>query len=89
MVSMQIKINPFKIERKSERYKPTFKKYCTKHIVSAKYIRNEDAQCILVDSYDNTYLTDKNYIVTHNTTTLSVAAIEGNFDSVLIIKLIL
>lgn len=85
MVSMQIKINPFKIERKSERYKPTFKKYCTKHIVSAKYIRNEDAQCILVDSYDNTYLTDKNYIVTHNTTTLSVAAIEGNFDSVLII----
>jgi hypothetical protein len=39
----------------------------------------------MVDSEDHTYLTSKNYVVTHNTTSLSVASIEGNFDSILII----
>lgn len=84
-VSMQIKFNPFLIERKRIKYKPTYKKYCHKYIVSAEYVRNEDAQCIMVDSDNHTYLTGKKYIVTHNTATLSVASIEGNYDSVLII----
>lgn len=84
-VNIQIKENPFYLTRKKERYNPTFKKYCTKRISSVEYVRNEDATCLMVDSPDHTYLTSKNYIVTHNTTSLSVAAIEGNFDSVLII----
>ena len=84
-VNIQIKENPFYLTRKAEKYHPTFKKYCTKHIVSAEYVRNEDAQCLYVDSEDHTYLTGKSYIVTHNTMSLTVAAIEGNFDCVLVI----
>ena len=84
-VRIQIKDNPFYLTRKKEKYSPTFKKYCSKYIVSAEYDRNEDARCIMVDYDEHTYLTGENYIVTHNTTELSVAAIEGNFDSVLII----
>ena len=84
-VSIQIKENPFNLKRKKDKYNPTFKKYCTKRIASAEYVRNEDATCLMVDSEDHTYLTSKNYVVTHNTTSLSVAAIEGNFDSILII----
>ena len=84
-VNIQIKYNPFLLKRKADKYAPTFKKYCTKHIVSAEYVRNEDAQCLYIDSQDHTYLTGKDYIVTHNTTSLTVAAIEGNFDSILII----
>lgn len=84
-VLIQIKDNPFYLKRKRDRYKPTFKKYCTKRIKSVEYNRNEDATCLMVNSCDNTYLTSKNYVVTHNTCELSVAAIEGNFDSVLII----
>jgi hypothetical protein len=84
-VRIQIKENPFYLKRKSEKYSPTYLKYCSKYIVSAEYDRNEDARCIMVDYDEHTYITGKNYIVTHNTTELSVAAIEGNFDSVLII----
>lgn len=35
-------------------------------IVNIKYVRDEESQCILVDSEDHLYLTD-NYVVTHNT----------------------
>lgn len=84
-VAIQIKMNPFLLSRKSEKYKPTFKKYCSKYIVSAEFDHIEDAKCLMIDSDDHTYLTSRNYIVTHNTTSVSVAAIEGNFDSVLII----
>lgn len=84
-VSIQIKFNPFHLKHKAERYNPTFLKYCSKYMVSAEFVRNEDARCLMVDYEEHTYLTGKQYIVTHNTATLSVAAIEGNFDSVLII----
>ena len=84
-VRIQIKNNPFYLTRKREKYHPTFKKYCSKYIVSAEYDRNEDARCIMVDYDEHTYLTGKNYIVTHNTTSLTISAMEGNFDSILII----
>lgn len=84
-VMIQIKINPFKLTKKLEKYHPTFLKYCSKYIVSAEYLHNEDAKCLYVDSEDHTYLTGKDYIVTHNTTSATVAAIEGNFDSIIII----
>lgn len=84
-VLIQIKENPFLLTRKAKKYCPTFKKYCSKYIVSAEFDRHEDAKCLMVDSAEHTYLTSRNYIVTHNTTSVSVAAIEGNFDSVLIV----
>ena len=56
-----------------------------KYIEKVEYSRKSDAKCLMVSSDDHTYLTGTNYIVTHNTTTLTVAAIEGNYDSVVII----
>lgn len=84
-VRIQIKENPFHLERKASKYSPTFLKYCSKYIVSAEYVRNEDARCLMVDYSEHTYLTGNRYIVTHNTTELSVAAVEGNYDAILII----
>lgn len=84
-VVIQIDFCPFNLQRKIERYNPTFKKYLTRYIQSVKLVGKEDAQCIYVDSPEHTYVTGKHYIVTHNTLELSVASIEGNFDSVLII----
>ena len=85
IVLIQVKFNPFYLTKKADRYSPSFLKYCSKYIVSAEYVRDEDARCLMVDYEEHTYLTGKRYIVTHNTATLAVAAIEGNFDSVLII----
>lgn len=84
-VAIQIPFCPFKLRKKVERYNPTFKKYLTRYIQSVELVGKEDAQCIYVDSPEHTYVTGKHYVVTHNTTSLTVAAIEGNFDSVLII----
>ena len=84
-VRIQIGFCPFKLKRKIERYNPTFKKYLTRYIEDVKYIGKEDAQCIYVNSPEHTYVTGNHYVVTHNTLELSVASIEGNFDSVLII----
>lgn len=84
-VRIQIAFCPFRLKRKAERYNPTFRKYLRRYIENVEFDGVEDAQCIYVDSPEHTYLTEKSYIVTHNTTSLTVAAIEGNFDAVLII----
>ena len=84
-VSIELNFCPFKNEAKKQKYNPTFRKKHNRFIQSVELIGKEDAQCIYVDSPEHTYATGKHYVVTHNTTSLSVAAIEGNFDSVLII----
>lgn len=84
-VVIQTKFNPFKLSRKANKYKPTFKKYCIKKITGAKYLRNEDAQCIKVNSFNNSYLTSDRYIVTHNTTTATVAALAAGCKKILVI----
>jgi SNF2 family DNA or RNA helicase len=85
-VSIQLRFCPFKLKRKAERYTidDKHRKYLIKSVKSAKVIKKADAMCIKVDSKDESYLTN-NYIVTHNTAALSISAIEGNFDAVLII----
>jgi SNF2 family DNA or RNA helicase len=85
-VLIQIKINPFKLSHKAERYKPTFKKYCIRKIQNVEYDGNEDAQCIAVDSSDHSYLTSKFHIVTHNTYSAIVSALEDGYEKVLIIS---
>lgn len=84
-VPIQIKVNPFNLERKKDKYSPTFKKYCIRKICKVEYIRNEDAKCILVDSPDHTYITGKEHIVTHNTTQAVVAALETGCKKILVI----
>lgn len=84
-VCIQIKINPFYLKRKHDLYKPTYKKYCHRYITSAEYVRNEDAQCIMVDSENHSYLTGKSYIVTHNTLSSIVASLMYGNKKVLVV----
>lgn len=84
-VNIQIRFNPFNLTRKKDKYSPTFKKYCVKKICNIEYVRNEDAKCILVDSPDHTYITGKEHIVTHNTTSSIVAALETGCKKILVI----
>ena len=84
-VIIKIGFCPFNIERKAERYNPTLNKKLIRYIEDIKYFGKEDAQCIYVESPEHTYVTGNRYVVTHNTLELSVASIEGNFDSILII----
>ena len=85
MVFIQIKINPFSLKRKADRYNPTFKKYCVRKIKSVEYDGNEDAQCIAVDSEDHSYITSKFHIVTHNTVSAIVSALVDDYKHVLIV----
>lgn len=85
MVFIQIKINPFSLKRKADRYNPTFKKYCVRKIKSVEYDGNEDAQCIAVDSEDHSYVTSKFHIVTHNTVSAIVAALAGGYKHILVV----
>lgn len=84
-VPIQIRFNPFKLKRKSDKYNPTLKKYCIRKICNVEYVRNEDAQCILVDSPDHTYITGREHIVTHNTTSAIISALASGSKKILVI----
>ena len=57
--------NPFYLKRKKENYKMTTKNY-QKMIVNIEKVRQEECQCIMVDSPEHLYVTD-GYTLTHNT----------------------
>lgn len=77
-------MNPFRLKRKVDRYNEP-KKYPTGRYISKieKYGENE-CTCISVDSPDKLYVTE-HCIVTHNTTSTIIAALETNAKKVLII----
>lgn len=56
-------INPFKLTRKAERYKPV---NMLRLIDSIDNVEDEECQCISVAANDHLYLTN-NFVVTHNT----------------------
>lgn len=71
MTSTEIPL--FRLARKQERVK-----YRTRHannicIVSAEYVGDKEAQCIMVDSEEHLYLTE-DFIVTHNTSLTTAMA---------------
>ena len=57
----------FRLERKQERVKYSEKYANNLFIASVEYVRNEEAQCIMVDSDEHLYMVE-DFIVTHNTT---------------------
>ena len=84
---IQIRINPFRLKSKRERYTidDNHKKYCNRYIKSVEKVRKSEAVCFYVDSEDHSFLTE-HYVVTHNTITSIVAALEDNFDKILVIS---
>lgn len=48
-------------------------------ITSISYVRDEESQCIMLDSHNHLYLTD-NYVVTHNTLLSLAAGMEQVFN---------
>lgn len=67
-------IMPFRLSRKANAYRPAGKYEPHRSIVKIEYIGQDYAQCIMLDSENQLYVTDE-YIVTHNTT-IGAATVE-------------
>jgi hypothetical protein len=77
-------MNPFKLKRKANKYIEP-KKYPTgRYIKNIEKVGFEDSVCISVDSPDKLYVTE-HCIVTHNTTSTIIAALETGAKKTLII----
>ena len=77
-------MNPFRLKRKSDRYIEP-KKYPTgRYIKNIEKVGEDYCTCISVDSPDKLYVTE-HCIVTHNTTSTIVAALETEAKRILII----
>lgn len=61
---INIKINPFRLKRKADRWKPTKKN--SRAIVAIKEIGMREGHCIHVNDLSHSYITD-GFTVTHNT----------------------
>ena len=64
-------INPFRLTRKAEKVKPSYRTHT--QILDISFQRTTDVRCILVDSDDHMYVTD-NFVLTHNTLTRKTTA---------------
>ncbi len=82
----QIRINPFRLKHKTERYTidNTHNKYCNRRIKDVQKVRQSEAVCFYVDSEDHSFLTE-HYVVTHNTIASIVSAIEDSYTKILVI----
>lgn len=67
-------ISPFLLQRKAKGYHPRGKYEPHRSIVEIKHVGQDYAQCIMLDSENQLYVTDE-YIVTHNTT-IGAATVE-------------
>jgi hypothetical protein len=77
-------MNPFKLKRKYDLYNTPEKYKVGRYIKDIKFEGNGEAICISVDSPDKLYVTE-HAIVTHNTTSTIIAALETGAKKVLII----
>jgi DeoR/GlpR family transcriptional regulator of sugar metabolism len=77
-------MNPFRLKRKSDRYNEP-KKYPTgRYITKIEKYGEDDCTCISVDSPDKLYVAE-HCIVTHNTTSAVIGALESGAKKVLIV----
>jgi len=70
-----IGINPFSLKRKAERVKEKVKYLPVRYINNVEYIGRDLATCILIDHPSHLYIT-RDYLVTHNTVTAIMAAMQ-------------
>ena len=77
-------MNPFRLKRKSEKYNEP-KKYLTGRYISKIEKNGEDyCTCISVDSPNKLYVTE-HCVVTHNTTSATIASLESQSKKILIV----
>jgi hypothetical protein len=84
-IKLPIGMNPFKLKRKYELYNTPKKYKVGRYIKDIKFEGSGEAVCISVDSPDKLYVTE-NAIVTHNTTSTIIAALETGAKKILIIS---
>jgi len=72
---INLNFNPFKLERKRNKYLNKTKYKAIRYIKSVSSIGEHIAQCISIDSHEHLYITDE-YIVTHNTLISLMAGLE-------------
>ena len=77
-------MNPFHLKRKRELYNEPEKYKVGRYIKDIQFERIDDAVCISVDSVDNLYVTEHG-IVTHNTTSAVIGALESGAKKILIV----
>lgn len=71
-VTINAPFNPFTIKHRREAFKPSEHRYTVRWIDSIEFSHYGEGHCISVAAEDNLYLT-KDFIVTHNTTTMAWA----------------
>lgn len=83
-IKMPEGMNPFRLKRKANAYNPPKKYKVGRYIKDIKPCGRGEAVCISVDSPDKLYVTE-HAIVTHNTTSAIIAAVEGKFERILVV----
>lgn len=77
-------MNPFRLKRKSDRYNEPTKYPTGRYICKIEKIGKEKTICISVDSPDKLYVAE-HCIVTHNTTSATIASLESGAKKILIV----
>lgn len=77
-------MNPFRLKRKADRYNEPKKYPIGRYISKIEKHGEDECTCISVDSPDKLYVTE-HCIVTHNTTSAVIAALESGARKVLIV----
>ena len=72
VIRFKILFNPFKLQRKRNRWVPVKKYRHERLIEKIEFSHVADGTCILADSKDHSYLITKNFVVTHNTFAICV-----------------
>lgn len=72
-VNVRMSINPFSLPRKANKWRPSVKNPPSRYITSVEPAGEAECVCISVDAEDHLYLTN-DFIVTHNTATISMTA---------------
>lgn len=83
-IKLPPEMNPFRLKRKADRYNEPIKYPTGRYIKNIEKIGEDYCTCISVDSSDKLYVTE-HCIVTHNTTSSIIAALESGAKKVLII----
>lgn len=70
-LSINLPFNPFTLEHRKARWKPSEHRYLARWIESIEYSHDEDSMCVTVAAPDGLYLAN-DFIVTHNSALVSM-----------------